>query len=555
MLPSNSGGGYNLRMVLRRVFGFEERYRYSLDYEKIIKGHAKYLEYIFPHLKTGLDTTLDVIAEEQTRYKATKQKARSMVINIVKKAKEPATGTCNKERVALGSIGTEELITLYKSHGIPPEAVLEYGSENNVEVKIPGNFYDLVREGEGEEAAPSKAPSVKVLFSDLASIPKTEPLYYSTDEKFKAKVLGIVHKKYVALDKSAFYPEGGGQVSDTGSINGVKVKQVLRQAGVSLHEVADASKFKKGDKVESSIDLKRRKTIARHHTAAHLLNAACREVLGSHIWQGGSHKDDVKAHLDVTHYRKISNQELAKIENKVNDYIMSSLPITSEILPRNDAESKYGFTLYQGGAVPGKEIRVVNIGDIDVEACGGTHQMHSHTGELGFFKIVKREGVQDGIERIIYKCGFPALEYIREKEALLHNASNALSVQETELVKTVERFFSEWKLQKKKIDSLSEQLVTEEIRETLCNYKGKPAMKIVDLDTNSLRKLGLKVAESDGAACFMNKSGNVVCAAGEKSGQSAKAMLEKVIKELSGSGGGSERIAQGKVAKVSIVRF
>ncbi|MBU0532751.1 alanine--tRNA ligase [Candidatus Micrarchaeota archaeon] len=555
MLPSNSGGGYNLRMILRRTFGFEERYHYSLDYAKIIKGHADYLEYIFPHLQNGIDTTLDVIAEEEKRYKATKEKARVVVINVVKKAKDMKKGVSNKERIGAGQIEPQDLVLLYKSQGIPPESVLEVAAENGVEVKIPGNFYDLVREGEGEATSPSKAPSVKILFSDIATLPKTEALYYSTDETFKAKILGIIHNKYLVLDKSAFYPESGGQVSDNGSLNGIKIRQVTKQAGVLLHEVSDTSKFKKGDHVNGVVDLKRRKTITRHHTAAHLLNAACREVLGNHIWQGGSQKDDTKAHLDVTHYRKITNDELSRIEEKVNEYVMSALPITSQVLPRNEAEAKYGFTLYQGGAVPGKELRIVSVGDIDTEACGGTHQMNAHTGELGFFKIVKREGVQDGIERIVYKCGVPAISYVREKEALLQQASDIVSVQETELVRTVERFFNEWKLQKKKIDELTELLVKDELHETVKHYSGKPAMKVLDLDQNSLKKLGLQVAESDAAACFLNKAGSIICAAGTKSGFSAKQMLDKILSELGGSGGGSDRIAQGKVKKISVVRF
>jgi alanyl-tRNA synthetase len=555
MLPSNSGGGYNLRMILRRVFGFETRYRYALDYEKIIKGHADYLDYIFPHLKGGVDTTLDVIEEERRRYKATKQKARGMIINTIKKSKTMKEGLSKKDRVAPGSIGTDELVVLYKSHGIPPESVVEFASENNVEVKMPGNFYDLVREGEGEAASPSKAPSVKVLFSDIATLEKTEPLYYSMDHTFTAKVLDVVKGKYLVLDRSAFYPEGGGQVSDTGSINGAKVKYVSRQAGVSLHEVEGASKFKKGDTVEGVVDLERRKTIARHHTGAHILNAACRAVLGPHIWQGGSQKDESKAHLDVTHYRRISHDELNQIEAKANEYIMQNLPIKSEVLPRNVAEKWYGFSLYQGGAVPGKELRVVSIGDIDVEACGGTHQMHQSTGEIGLFKIVKREGVQDGIERIVYKCGTPAISYVQEREALLHHASGVLSVQDTELVKTVERFFGEWKLQRKKIDSMTELLVQEEIRDTIAMFNGKPSMKVLDLDQESMKKLGLKIAESDAAACFINKSGNVICAAGGKSGFSARELLQKVLKELGGSGGGSDRIAQGKAEKVSVVKL
>lgn len=555
MLPSNSGGGYNLRMLLRRVFGFEERFGYSLDYGKIMQGHADFLSYIFPHLKGGVETTIDVIGEERKRYRATREKAGSMVLNIVKKAKDNSE-VANKDRIGGGKIGPKELITLYKSHGIPPEAVIEVASENDVEVEMPGNFYALVKEGEGGEPENGLEPPTKVLFSDIATITKTTPLYYGTQDRFMAKVLGIVHGKYVALDQTAFYPEGGGQASDTGMLGGIRVRKALKQAGVVLHEAEDVSGFKAGQEVEGVVDIERRKTIARHHSAAHLLNAACRSVLGPHVWQGGSHKDEEKAHLDVTHYRKITNDELAQIEHTVNDYIMSDMPIATHVLPRTAAESKYGFGIYQGGAVPGKELRIVSMGDVDHEACGGTHAMNKTTGELGFFKIVRRESVQDGIERIVYKCGHPAMDYVQERERMLRDAASVVSVSEGELVRTVERFFSEWKEQRKRITSLAELLVKEEANEIIGSYPGKPIMKVLDLEESSLKKLALKIAESEGAAaCLMNKNGNVVCAAGRDSGASAKEMLARVLKELGGSGGGSERIAQGRALKISIVRL
>ena len=557
MLPSNSGGGYNLRMILRRVFGFEQRFGYKLNYQKIIQGHADFLEYMFPNLQNGVETTLAVIDEEEKRYKTTKEKATGMVLNLVKKAKFSRTNTdkvANKDRVSGGRIGKEELFTLYKSHGIPPEAVLEVASENDVEVEMPGNFYALVRGAEGEESSEAAVPSTKVLFTDIFNLPKTEILYYNREQSFRAKVLAIVHEKHIVLDRTAFYPEGGGQVSDTGSLKDIDVLNATKQAGIILHEVKDASHFRVGMEVEGVVDMERRKTIARHHTGAHLLNAACREVLGRHIWQGGSHKDEDKAHLDVTHYKKITNEELARIEQKVNEYIMANLPVQTHILPRTVAESKYGFTIYQGGAVPGKELRIVSVGEVDSEACGGTHGMHSHSGELGCFKIVKRESIQDGVERIIYKCGHVAIDYMQERERLLHDASSVLSVSEGELVKSIDRFFNEWKLQRKKIESLGELLVKEEAKELIDNYGGVPIMKLLDLDEASLRKLATKIAESDkAAAVLINKNGNVIAAAGKSSGQSARNMLDRVIKELGGSGGGSDRIAQGKSKKVAVI--
>jgi len=556
MLPSNAGGGYNLRMLLRRVFGFEERFGYSLDYGKIVEAHADFLEYLFPHLHEGVDTTIDVIEEEKKRYKATKEKAGAMIQNLVRKARGGKENTTNKERFGGGRIGKDELITLYRSHGIPPEAVLEVASENDVEVEMPGNFYSLVRAGEGEAASPENAPIVKVLFSDIATLPKTHALYYGTESSFRAKVLGLVHGKYVVLDQTAFYPEGGGQTFDTGTLNGVDVRQVTKQGGVVLHEVADVSRFAAGQDIEGIVDLERRKTIARHHTAAHILNAACRSVLGSHIWQGGSGKDEEKAHLDLTHYRKISNDELSAIEHQVNEYIMSNLPIATHVLPRNEAEAKYGFRIYQGGAVPGKELRIVSVGDIDSEACGGTHAMNKFTGEIGPFKIVKRESIQDGIERITYKCGHVAIDYVQEREKLLHEAASVVSVSEGELVRAIERFFTEWKAQRKKIESLGDLLVREEAHEIISTYPGHPVMKVLDLDDAALRKLAMKVAESDkAAAVLIGKSGTIICAAGGGSGADAKAMLDSALKQLGGSGGGSSRIAQGKVQKVALVKL
>ncbi len=551
LLPGNSGGGYNLRILLRRVFGFRERYGYDLDYGKIIEDHADYVNYIFPHLKDGVKTSIDVIEEEEKRYLATKEKARNVIINIVKKAKGPKEEISNKERASAGCISKDDLIMLYKSDGIPPESILEVAQDNGVSVELPGNFYNLVREGEGDSGGRVSSQTVKVLYSDVAKLPKTEPLYYTKTKDFDAKVLGIVKDKYVVLDRTAFYPEGGGQAADSGLIDGKKVANVIKQAGVVLHEVD--GKIEPGKSVQCSVDFDRRTTIARHHTGAHILNAAARAVLGSHVWQGGSSKDEFKAHLDITHYRKISNPELQAIEMKANEIIMRNYPITTEVLPRNVAEEKYGFTLYQGGAVPGKELRVVSIGDIDSEACGGTHHMLKSTGEIGMFKIVKRESVHDGIERIVFKCGIPAMEYIHEKEKLLRDASSTLSVPESELVKTSKRFFDEWKDQKKQIETLTEALVSEEAAEIEKNYR-LPVFRISNLGNDALKKLAVKVSTTNAAGCFVNRSGFIICASGIPE-ISAKNILDTAISKLGGSGGGKDNLAQGKVKKIEPIEL
>lgn len=554
MLPSNAGGGYNLRMILRRAFGFAEKYGYELDCPKILEMHAKHVEYMLPNYMSGVGTASDVVVEEHRKYLATKEKARSIVASIVAKAKGRQSGAPGKERKeGGGSISREDLLTLYKSHGVPPTFVADIAKENGVEAPIPGNFYTLVKEGEGGENPSAHEPSKKVLVSDIAKFPRTKEMYYSMEDKFEANVIGIAYEKYVVLDRTAFYPEGGGQVADTGTLDGVRVKAVIKMAGVVLHEVDDPKRFNGKSVAYGVVDFARRKAIARHHTATHLLNAACRAVLGDHIWQAGSYKDEHKAHLDVTHYRRINNDELARIERIVNLNIMDNLPVQTEVLPRNVAEIKYGFRLYQGGAVPGKELRVVSIGGVDSEACGGTHHMIGSTGEIGCFKIVKRESVQDGVERLVYKAGDAAIAYMQEREALLAGAAGVISVSPEELPRSVDRFFSEWKQQKKLIEGMGERLVQDEARQILESPE-KPVVKVLELDAQLLRKLGIEIAGSrDGAACLIGTDGSLVCACGKDSGYKARELLDSVVAQLGGSGGGSDRLAQGKVKKISKV--
>ncbi|VVB98610.1 Alanine--tRNA ligase [uncultured archaeon] len=531
MLPSNSGGGYNLRLILRRVFGFEQRNNWEFDFAKIVKGHAEHLHGMFPHLKEGVDSTAAVIEEERKKFLATKEKSKGKVTSMLKGGK---------------SVGFEELKMLYTSQGVPPEYVVEVGIENKIKVEMPGNFYEMVRASdETEEKAEPKI--------DVVAYQRTEQLFYSDSEKFKATVQGILENKYVVLDKTAFYAESGGQVADSGTLEGRKVKNVIKIAGVILHEVEGIASFKPGQAVSGMIDMQRRKAISKNHTAAHMLNAAARTILGPHVWQGGSHKDVEKAHLDITHYKRITQEELNAIERKVNEWVMQDLPIVVEVLPRNIAEEKYGFHLYQGGAVPGKELRIAKIEGVDVEACGGTHHMNKTTGEIGFFKIMKREGVQDGLERITYATGLGALSYVQKEEEVLRSAAEKVSVTPFELPQTVERFFEEWKSRGKRIEQLSEIFAKDEARELALESEKKNSyvFKILDVDAAMLMKIAQFVSQGEnGAAALANKQGNLVCACGTKSKFRANEILNEVVKKHGGKGGGSAQLASGRIEKI-----
>ena len=526
MLPSNSGGGYNLRMILRRTFGFDEEFEIGIDYAKVLEAHAHHIRELFPNLREGLPTAIAIVEEEQEKYKAGKEKGAGKVANLLSKGKK---------------IGVEELKRLYVSDGIPVELVAEIAKDKGIEVEIPDNFYSLVRHE--DEEGPAAEHKV-----DVEGTAKTKTLFYDGVDEFDAKVLSV-KGKWVILDATAFYPEGGGQIYDIGTLDGKVVKNVQKEKGVILHEVEGADSFKIGQKVHGKVDAERRKQISRQHTAIHLINACAREVLGPHIWQGGSYKDDKKAQIDLTHYKKITDEELEKIETLANHYVMAGLMVKTEILGRIEAEQKYGFRLYQGGAVPGKELRVVSIGDIDHQACGGTHNYLKSTRDIGYVKIVKREGVQDGLERLVIKCGPEAIKYVQEREALLKDAAGSLLVPETQLKDTSMRFFNEWKERGKELEKL-QALMAHTIADNAMIYAKKEGKMLVEL-TNApyTQKLAEEVAgklsAAGYAAVISNADGFIVAVAPKGSVENALDLLKK----HGAKGGGSAIFARGKKEK------
>ena len=245
-------------------------------------------------------------------------------------------------------------------------------------------------------------------------LPATEQLYYADTymREFDAKVLKIINDKYVVLDRTCFYPEGGGQPADHGwlSVGASKFDVVDTQkiGKVIVHKLGTSPTFKEGSTVHGVLDWDRRYALMKAHTVTHLINGAARRVLGEHVWQSGTQKGLETSRLDISHYRRLSPEEVHKIEMLANGAIAANMKVETTWLPRNEAEARYGFRLYQGGAVPGKDIRVVKTGDWDVEACAGTHL--GSTGEVGFVKIVYTERVQDGVERLGYAVGLGSVK-------------------------------------------------------------------------------------------------------------------------------------------------
>src|SRR3989475_3885844 len=193
--------------------------------------------------------------------------------------------------------------------------------------------------------------------------------------------------------------------------------------------------------VEGEIDWQRRQNLMRHHTGTHVLIGAARRVLGEHVWQAGAQKEVESSRLDITHYREISPKEREQIEKLVNQVILRDLPVQVTWMAREKAEAKYGYRLYQGGAVPGSKVRVVRIQGWDAEACGGTHC--KRTGELGVFKIEKASKLQDGVERIIFSAGEPARKRINQQSEALAKAGERLKATPGKLPESIKAIVAE----------------------------------------------------------------------------------------------------------------
>jgi alanyl-tRNA synthetase (EC 6.1.1.7) len=275
-----------------------------------------------------------------------------------------------------------------------------------------------------------------------------------------------------------------------------------------------------GKTVNGTIDWERRMALTRNHTGTHLIVAAARQVLGDHIWQTGAQKGIKQSRIDLSHYKRITIDEIEKIEELANKYVMENIPVETKWMERNLAEKKYGFILYQGGVVPGDKIRIVKIDEIDVQACGGTHVLH--TGDIGFIKINRTERIQDGVERIEFSVGEAAIKQVQNINRLLIESSKIFKVPVEQLPRVSERFFKEWKSFKNEIKRLKEEIALLKI-ENLINKTTKIDNllfigEIVDAKMDEMQEMALKLIEDKkiDITILLNPDGKIVGASSQK---------------------------------------
>jgi len=455
VVPSNMREGYLTRLIVRRTYRLLKALAIDEKLPEIIDMQIAFWARDFPYLKEMRDEILEILSVEQGKFKETLKRGDVLVKRISQGLKAKA----------ISRIPTETLIELYDSHGLPPEFVRETAENSGVKVKVPENFYIMVAERHVQAPPQREVEKIEGLEAKVSDLPETQMLYYKDAylTEFEAQVLRVVNNKYVVLEKTVFYPEGGGQPADHGHLEFAETKSevvdVQKLGNVIVH-VLKGPVPKEGDAVKGTIDWKRRNNLMKQHTATHVTMGAAKHVLGQHVWQCGAQKGLDRSRLDISHFRRLTLEETQKIEKLANEAVMRKIPVETSWMPRGEAEKLYGFRLYQGGVVPGKEIRVVKSRDWDVEACAGTHV--KNTGELGFIKIIHTERIQDGVERIVFSAGLPALKFVQENDQLLWKLSEALNAPREKLVKTAERLVREWKEARRREKQLVKEIAIRE---------------------------------------------------------------------------------------------
>jgi alanyl-tRNA synthetase len=542
IIPSNVKSGYLARLVIRRTLRLMKELGLTLPLAELVRMHFSRLDY--DDWQERFATIAEILAQEEGKYAETLEKGKRLVKKTAEHFKKQGK-----------PVPLAEMISLYDTHGIPPEIARESAQEMGAAVELPDNFYSLV--AKKRIKAEVEEGGVKVTYPGM-----TELLYYENpfDQVFEATVLDLAGGGWAILDRTLLYPEGGGQPADhgtlekAGSIAGsgqvFSVVDVQKSGDVVLHKLDRPDGLARGDRVTGRVDMRRRLAHARHHTATHLVHDSAKRVLGRHVWQAGAQKSEDRARLDISHYRRITDAEMKAIEMEANRRVMEMEPVDTKFLPREEAEKLFGFELYQGGVPPGKRIRVVRVGT-DIEACAGTHV--TNTGMIGAIKLLRSERIQDGVERIEFAAGEAAVRAGQDRDDLLAGAANVLRVPGEQLPRTAERFFEEWKGQAKEIERLKEDLARARLTTLIAGAVAMDGLRVVvqrmgSADIDELLKAAALLAEQDCVALLGSETGKLVAAVGRSGlarGIKAGAIIKAAAKALGGGGGGKPDLAQG----------
>lgn len=466
VIPSNEGRGYVLRRLLRRaarhgrLLGIDGLF--LADIAEVV-AHENLSEY--PELTEKLDYIKKVITMEEERFASTIDAGIAILSNIVRKAIESGIHT----------IPGEEVFKLYDTFGFPYDLTKEIAAEQSLVLDEEGFKQLMMRQKERARSARASisgwSDASKSLLGDFQ---KTEFIGY-TDTVCNAKVIGIIADDMkvervnegefsLITDKTVFYGEGGGQVGDTGVIYDgdtmINVVDTQKIDGVYVHQCSMVNgDVAMGDDLRLEINASRRLSIARNHSTCHLLQAALRKVLGTHVEQAGSYVDETRVRFDFTHFAPLTKAELSAVEGLVNAHIFLGETIETIETDIDTAKKKGAMALF--GEKYGKVVRMVKMGNFSTELCGGTHL--DNTAKAGLFKIISESSVAAGIRRIEGTTGIGVLGLIEEKDNLIDQTAKELKVATHDIAKRASQLQGELKAAKSEIESLEAKMASSKL--------------------------------------------------------------------------------------------
>ncbi len=492
VIPSNEGRGYVLRRILRRacrhgkLLGINRSFLPELGVIAIGESEGAY-----PELAEKKDYILKVISMEEERFDATIDAGLSILSNLIRRALTDGART----------ISGEEVFKLYDTFGFPIDLTREILEEQHLGIDEE-TFARLMKQ-QKERARNARADISGWSNTSnelLAALPKTVFTGYDETTTDGARVLAIVvDNEFVdeategscslILDKTPFYGEGGGQIGDTGTIYDhdtmINVTDTKKTDGVYIHICTLVNgDVKVGDTVRAEVDSMRRAAIMRNHSAAHLLQAALRQVLGNHVEQAGSFVSDTVCRFDFTHFAALTPEELEKVEGLVNAHIMVGSPIETMETDIETAKKNGAMALF--GEKYGKTVRVVKMGSFSTELCGGTHL--DNTAKAGLFKIVSESSVAAGVRRIEAVTGLGVLHQLKSREALINETAKELKVQKpSDLAKRAAQMQSEISAMKKEIESLNSKIAASKLDSIMAGTFSVGSVRLVAADMGNMQ--------------------------------------------------------------------
>ncbi|CCJ34637.1 alanine--tRNA ligase [Caloramator australicus] len=563
VLPSNEGRGYVLRRLLRRaarhgkLLGIEGAFLWEIS-DVVIQNSKD----AYPELKEKKDYIKKVLKVEEERFDETIDQGMNILEAYIDELKKE-----NKN-----ILDGEKAFKLYDTYGFPIELTLEILQESGMDIDLEGFNREMEAQKERARAAREETnymgTDIDVYMTLPADINTVFEGYNNTISRGKVLVLvkdgNIVdyaekgENVEIILDRTSFYAEMGGQVGDTGIIEGegfkVEIEDTRKTANnkvVHKGKVIEG-KIKKGSEVTAIVDKARRMDIARNHTATHLLHKALKDVLGSHVNQAGSLVAPDRLRFDFTHFEAISSEDLRRIENIVNDKIMESLEVETIETTIDEARRMGATALFDEKYAD--IVRVVKAGEYSMELCGGTHVLN--TAIIGLFKIISEGGVAAGVRRIEAVTGKGALKYIESLENMLRDVALRLKSNVKDVPRRTEILLQDLKEKEREIEALKSKIAKDAAMNLVNDAKDVKGVKVItasfDLDVDALRELGDKLKErletclvvlastKDDKVSFVAMATTDAVSKGVHAGN----IIREVAKVAGGGGGGRPDMAQ-----------